>query len=173
MKRSILIWPSAQLQDVSLPVTVEFSQSEEFRDLVRDMFETMYAAGGVGLSAIQIGVPLRLFVMDKSGSNATAPHTFINPLIVDLFDEPALVQEGCLSLPGIYEKVERYSEVLLSHTSKDGVPLTTQLDALEAQIVQHECEHLNGKMKLVPKGVAARDILKRKVAKNLRIMRRK
>lgn len=171
MKRPILIWPSAQLMDVSRIVSVEEIQEQEFRDLVRDMFETMYAAGGVGLSAIQIGVPLRVFVMDKTGPAAQAPKTYINPTMVELIDDPEPVDEGCLSIPGIYDKVSRYPEALMSHLTKDGEISSSQFDGLEAHIVQHECEHLDGKMAMVPKSIAGRDILKRKIAKNLKIMR--
>lgn len=175
MNKPILLYPNTILRDVSAPVPTDpdYLLGPEFRSLVTDLFETMYQGGGVGLAAIQIGVPLRVFVMDKTGAQAKAPQVFINPEIVELIDESVEMDEGCLSFPGVLEKVKRHTEVIVKSVNpQDGETKTWQLTALEAQIAQHEIEHLDGDLFLNPTSVVARDILKRKIQKYVRLRAR-
>jgi peptide deformylase len=143
---------------------------EEARALLPEMWATLEKHPGVGLSAIQIGKPLRLFIMDSRNEHKTK-YAFINPEIVKTIGEPVLVEEGCLSVPGVYEKVSRYPQVIIKATNieKENEPRLFDLYMLESQIALHELEHLDGKMAFVDSyGPVKRDIAKRKVLKYLR-----
>jgi peptide deformylase len=140
--RDILILPDKRLRSVSKPV-VEIS--DEIRTLVADMFETMYEAPGIGLAAIQVGVPLRVVVMDLSKREAEAePKVFINPEITGSSDEKTLYEEGCLSIPDIHEDVERPARVKIRYLDLDGKPQEADAEGLFATCIQHEVDHLNG-----------------------------
>lgn len=109
-----------------------------YAQLIQDMFDTLYDAGGVGLSAIQIGSPLRLFVMD-----VRAQYVFFNPAI-SLQGAPHETNEGCLSLPGIVERVERAPIAVVDALDKNGEHVVQTFTAMEGQCCQHEVEHLDG-----------------------------
>jgi peptide deformylase len=140
--RDILILPDKRLRSVSEPV-IEIS--DEIRALVADMFETMYDAPGIGLAAIQVGVPLRVVVMDLSKREAEAePKVFINPEITGSSDEKNVYEEGCLSIPEIHEDVERPARVNVKYLDLDGKPQEAEAEGLFATCIQHEVDHLNG-----------------------------
>jgi peptide deformylase len=140
--RDILILPDKRLRSVSEPV-IEIS--DEIRTLVADMFETMYDAPGIGLAAIQVGVPLRVVVMDLSKREAEAePKVFINPEITGSSDEKTVYEEGCLSIPEIHEDVERPARVNVKYLDLDGRPQEAEAEGLFATCIQHEVDHLNG-----------------------------
>jgi len=140
--RDILVLPDKRLRSVSRPV-VEIS--DEIRTLVADMFETMYDAPGVGLAAVQVGVPSRLIVMDLSKRKAEAePKVFINPEIAWSSKETSLYEEGCLSIPDIHEEVERPAQVKIRYLDLDGELQEEDVEGLFATVIQHEIDHLNG-----------------------------
>jgi peptide deformylase len=170
MRRSILIWPDQELLHPSVPVSVEEMGTPEFKALVNDMFETMRDAGGVGLAAVQIGVHKRLFVMETSGSS---PYVFINPSIVGALPGRHEVEESCLSLPGIVERVLRSPEVVVEGQVHDGSTWTGTFRGLEAQCVQHEIEHLDGHTLADGFGLAKRDAARRKIRKTLQLRGRR
>src|SRR6266851_6564459 len=140
--RDILILPDKRLRSVSKPV-VEIG--DEIRTLVADMFETMYEAPGIGLAAIQVGVPSRVVVMDLSKRETEAePKVFINPEITWSSEEKSPYEEGCLSIPEIHEDVERPARVKVKYLDLDGKPHEEDAEGLFATCIQHEIDHLNG-----------------------------
>ena len=140
--RDILILPDKRLRSVSKPVV---DIGDEIRTLVADMFDTMYEAPGIGLAAIQVGVPSRVVVMNLSKREAEAePRVFINPEITWSSDEKSLYEEGCLSIPEIHEDVERPARVKIKYLDLDGKPREADAEGLFATCIQHEVDHLNG-----------------------------
>ena len=140
--RDIIILPDKRLRSVSKPVS---KISEEIRALVADMFETMYKAPGIGLAAIQVGVPYRLIVMDLSKREAEAePRVFINPEIIWSSQQTSPYEEGCLSIPDIHEDVERPSRVRVRYLDLDAKLQEADAEGLFATCIQHEVDHLNG-----------------------------
>jgi peptide deformylase len=140
--RPILTAPDPRLQAVSTDVeTVD----AEIRKLVDDMTESMYAAEGIGLAAVQIGVPKRVIVIDldqKEGKKN--PRAYINPKILWASDEMAVFEEGCLSVPEIWDDVERPAGIKAEYLDRDGKKQTLEADGLLATCLQHEMDHLNG-----------------------------
>jgi peptide deformylase len=117
----------------------------QVRALVDDMFETMYKAPGVGLAAIQIGVPKRIVTADTAKKDEEKqPQVFINPEIVWSSEEKATYEEGCLSIPEYYEEVERPAQVKVKFTDLDGKSHEIEADGLLSTVLQHEIDHLNG-----------------------------
>src|SRR3954469_13664802 len=140
--RPLVIIPDPKLRLVSEPVK---EITREIRQLADDMLETMYDAPGVGLAAIQIGVPLRVVTMDVSKSeDERQPLVLINPEIVWASEEKRAYEEGCLSIPEYYEEVERPDRVRFRYTNFDGETVEQDADGLLATCVQHEIDHLNG-----------------------------
>src|SRR6201991_5104245 len=140
--RDILILPDKRLRLVSEPVK---KIDKEIRTLVEDMFETMYDAPGIGLAAIQVGVPLRLITMDVAKKEGeTEPRVFINPEILSSSEELSVYEEGCLSIPEYYEEVERPAKVRVRFMDLDGKIHEEDADGLYATCIQHEIDHLNG-----------------------------
>ncbi|MGH7024608.1 MAG: peptide deformylase [Caulobacteraceae bacterium] len=132
----------ATLKKVSTPVE---AVDADLRALMDDMLETMYAAPGIGLAAIQVGVPKRVLVMDLARDEAPkAPRYFVNPEIVWASDETVPYEEGCLSVPEVYDEVERAAKVRLRYLSYDGEPVEEEAEGLFAVCIQHEIDHLNG-----------------------------
>ena len=140
--REIILLPDKRLRLVSEPVkTVD----AELRALVDDMFETMYEAPGVGLAAIQVGVPRRVITADTAKKDEPKqPQVFINPEIVWSSEEKATYEEGCLSIPEYYEEVERPAQVKVRFTDLDGKAHEVEANGLLATVLQHEIDHLNG-----------------------------
>jgi len=142
-KLEILEFPDPRLRTVAKPVA---QVDDRIRQLVDDMFETMYAAPGVGLAASQVNVHERVVVIDVS-EDQSQPMVFINPEVTVL-DEEVLrpYDEGCLSIPGFYETVERPEKVRVNALDRDGKPFELEPDGLLAVCIQHELDHLNGKL---------------------------
>lgn len=141
--RDILCLPDERLRLVSEPVG---AVTEEIRALVADMFETMYDAPGIGLAAIQIGVPRRVITMDlaRKEDEERKPRVFIDPEIVWSSEETAPYEEGCLSIPEYYETVERPARVRVRFMDIEGKLHEEEADGLFATCIQHEIDHLNG-----------------------------
>jgi peptide deformylase len=141
--REIITAPDPRLKQKSKPV--EGRVSDAHRALMDDMLETMYAAPGIGLAAIQIGVPLRIIVMDLArDEEAKAPRFFVNPEIVWASEERKPWEEGCLSVPDIYDDVERPARVKLRYFNYAGEPVEEDAEDLFAVCIQHEMDHLEG-----------------------------
>ncbi len=137
----ILEFPDPRLRTKAKPVkTVDDST----RKLIADMFETMYAAPGIGLAATQVNVHQRIIVVDVS-ENRDEPHAFINPEL-EAYGARVESDEGCLSVPGFFEPVTRFENVRVSALNQDGEPFELELEGLLAVCVQHECDHLEGKL---------------------------
>jgi peptide deformylase len=140
--RDILLVPDPRLKLVSTPVA---QVDDEVRALMADMLETMYDAPGIGLAAIQIGVPQRAIVMDLAREGEPkAPKYFVNPEILWRSEETAPYEEGCLSIPDIYDEVERPTRVRLTYLDQDGQRVEEEADGLYAVCIQHEIDHCNG-----------------------------
>ena len=140
--REILVVPNPVLKQVSQPVA---KVDDELRALMDDMLETMYDAPGIGLAAIQIGVPKRVIVMDIAGPDEEkAPRFFVNPEIVWSSEDTAPYEEGCLSIPDIYDEVERPARVKLKYLNYQGEEVVEDADGLFAVCIQHEMDHLEG-----------------------------
>src|SRR5690606_22675917 len=141
--RSILIHPDPRLKKACEPVSDPVSVAS----LIGDMLETMYDAPGIGLAAPQVGVNARLLVMDCAGRDeARQPMALMNPAIVALSEAMNEHEEGCLSIPEKYAVIERPAEVTLRWTTPDGEAAEHRFDGLWATCVQHEIDHLNGKL---------------------------
>ncbi len=138
---NILHYPDARLHTVAKPVA---SVDERIRTLIADMAETMYAAPGIGLAATQVDVHERVIVIDLSETH-DALQAFINPEILTK-SGCAESEEGCLSVPGIFDKVERAEQVTVRALDRDGKPFELQADGLLAVCIQHEMDHLSGKV---------------------------
>lgn len=138
----ILHYPDPRLHRVARPVAVV---DERIRTLVRDMGETMYAAPGIGLAATQVNVHERVVVIDVSDARDEL-RAFINPEIVWTSDDTKICEEGCLSVPGVYDEVERPDRVRVRALDAGGQPFELDADGLLAVCIQHEIDHLNGRV---------------------------
>lgn len=139
---NILEFPDLRLRRKATPVT-DFTP--ELSRIIDDMFETMYAAPGIGLAATQVNIHKQLIVIDIS-DNKDAPLVFINPRIEIIDQTLEDYDEGCLSVPGFYETVSRPRKVRISALDRTGEPLVMETDGLLATCIQHELDHLNGKL---------------------------
>jgi peptide deformylase len=163
--RTILRYPDPRLREKSQDVT---TFDDDLRNLVADMSETMYSANGAGLAAIQVGVPLRLFIIDgpvAGGADDSHAAVFINPEIVWLSDEAQTGDEGCLSFPGIYIPVKRGMRARIRARDLDGAVFEVEGEALFARALQHENDHLIGRLLIDQCGPVKREIIKRKLRK--------
>jgi peptide deformylase len=140
--REIIKLPDPRLRLVSKPVK---DIDDELRGLVADMFETMYAAPGIGLAAIQVGIPQRVVTLDLAKKEEPRkPKVVINPEILWTSEERNTYEEGCLSIPELYEEVERPAQVKVRYTDLEGQPHEVEANGLLATCLQHEIDHLNG-----------------------------
>ncbi len=137
----ILQYPDARLHTVAKPVA---EVNDEIRQLAADMAETMYAAPGIGLAATQVDRHIRMLVVDTS-EEKNALGVFINPVILER-DGETVYEEGCLSVPGIYEKVTRAEHIRVRAQNTEGQPFELEADGLLAICLQHEIDHLDGKV---------------------------
>ena len=163
--RPILRYPDPRLREKSLDVSVF---DDELRALVADMGDTMFAANGAGLAAIQVGVPLRLFIVEAQvagGAETDPPKVFVNPEILEISDEAQTGDEGCLSFPGIYVPVKRGMRARVRALDADGKPFEIEGSALFARALQHEHDHLIGRLLIDQVGPVKREIIKRKLRK--------
>ncbi len=138
---TILEFPDPRLRKKASPVE---AVDDDLRTLIDDMFETMYQAPGIGLAATQVDVHRRLLVADVSVEK-NAPHVLINPEILEM-DGVAVSEEGCLSVPGYYEEVERAEHIRVRYLDRDGKSVEQEMEGLLAICVQHEIDHLDGKL---------------------------
>jgi len=161
---TILRFPDPRLRKLALPVeTVD----DRIRTLVGDMLETMYAAPGIGLAATQVNVQKRIVVMDVSETK-DQPLVFINPTLLEKEGESEL-EEGCLSVPGFYEAVKRAARVRVSALDRDGDPFELDASGLLAVCIQHEMDHLDGKLFVDYLSALKRDRIRRKLEKQARL----
>lgn len=162
-KLDILHYPDPRLRNRAEPVA---QVDDGVRRLVDDMFETMYAAPGIGLAAIQVNVPLRVVTIDISDDRGQ-PVTLINPEIEELSGTVEL-EEGCLSVPGIYELVQRAEWIRARALDRDGEPFELEAEGLLAVCIQHEIDHLDGKLFVDYLSQLKRQRIKRKARKQQR-----
>ncbi len=163
MIRPILQLPDPVLRKVSAPVE---KIDGEIKALIKDMFETMYDAPGVGLAAIQIGVAKRVVTIDATrGDEEKQPMVFINPEIVYASERKDVKEEGCLSISEYYEEVERPSEVKVRYMDEKGKTHEIEADGLLARALQHEIDHLNGVLFIDHISKLKRDRVTKKFAK--------
>ena len=140
---------------------------DELRALIDDMFETMYEAPGIGLAATQVDVHKRLLVADVSVEN-DAPYVLVNPEILEK-DGVTVTDEGCLSVPGFYEEVERAEHVKVSFLDRDGIEQNLDAHGLLAVCIQHEMDHLDGKLFVDYLSEAKRTRIRKKLEKERRL----
>ena len=140
--RPILTAPDRRLQAVSMDVE---TVADEIRTLIDDMADSMYAADGIGLAAVQIGVPKRVIVIDLDQKDGKKnPRAFINPKLTWASEEMAVFEEGCLSVPEIWDDVERPARITCEYLDRDGNKQLLEADGMLATCLQHEMDHLNG-----------------------------
>lgn len=159
----ILHHPDPRLREVAQPITVFDAALQQFID---DMFETMYAAPGVGLAATQVGDRRRVAVMDCS-EEKTEQMVIINPEII-LAEDPQIMEEGCLSVPGFADKVPRNNHIKIRALDRDGKPYELEAEGLLAQCIQHEIDHLDGKLYIDKLSSLKRERIRKKIAKEQR-----
>ncbi|KAB7765315.1 Peptide deformylase [Xanthomonas sacchari] len=159
----ILEFPDPRLRTKAVPVDAAEVTSPAFQRLLDDMFETMYDAPGIGLAASQVDVHKRFMVIDVS-EEKNAPQVFINPQIVQR-DGEQVYQEGCLSVPGIYADVTRADAITVRYLDRQGQPQELSTDGLLAVCVQHEMDHLDGKLFVDYLSPLKREMVRKKLAK--------
>lgn len=167
----ILAYPDPRLRTIASPVeTID----DTIKTLIDDMFETMYDAKGIGLAATQVDRHVRVVVMDlaRDGESPT-PQVFINPTVTPLTDELAPYQEGCLSIPEVYDDIERPARVRINALDRDGKPFEIDADGLLAVCIQHELDHLNGVLFVDYLSRLKQDRAREKVQKALKAKARK
>jgi peptide deformylase len=159
----ILEFPDPRLRTKAVPVDPAEVVSPAFQRLLDDMFATMYEAPGIGLAASQVDVHKRFMVIDVS-EEKNAPQVFINPQIVQR-DGEQVYQEGCLSVPGIYADVTRANAITVQYLDRQGQPQELAADGLLAVCVQHEMDHLDGKLFVDYLSPLKREMVRKKLAK--------
>ena len=166
--RPIVEVPDPRLREISKPVE---GVDDELRTLVADMFETMYEAPGIGLAAIQVGVPKRVLVIDlqepeeEGGEPVKDPRVFINPEILQTSDQDVPYTEGCLSVPEQFAEVDRPDKIRARWMELDGKVREEEIDGLLAVCLQHEMDHLNGVLFIDHLSRLKRDMVLKKLAK--------
>lgn len=172
MKRNILIHPDPRLKKVCAPIA---DSSDELRKLANDMLDTMYDAPGIGLAAPQIGIMDRVIVLDcvKEEGDAPRPLVMFNPIVVASSDETNVYEEGCLSIPEQYGEVTRPKVVDVEWMDRDGKAQRETFDNLWATCVQHEIDHLEGKLFIDYLRPLRRQMITRKMQKLKRELARK
>ncbi|GAA3568377.1 MULTISPECIES: peptide deformylase [Marinobacter] len=161
----ILEYPDPRLRTVAKPVT---EVTDDTRKLIDDMFETMYDAPGIGLAATQVNVHQQIIVMDLSEDHSE-PRVFINPQVDVLDGDYEKMQEGCLSVPGFYEDVERIEHVRIKALDRNGEPYELEATGLLAVCIQHEMDHLNGKLFVDYLSALKRNRIRKKLEKQHKI----
>ena len=160
--------PDPRLRQISKPVE---RVDDDLRRLIDDMFETMYAAPGIGLAAIQVGVPKRVLVIDlqepeeEGGEPVRDPRVFINPEILETSDHEVPYNEGCLSVPEMYAEVDRPDRIRARWLDRDGTQKEEEITGLLAVCLQHEMDHLNGVLFIDHLSRLKREMLLKKLAK--------
>ena len=159
----ILEFPDPRLRTKAVPVEAANVTTAEFQRLLDDMFETMYDAPGIGLAASQVDVHQRFMVIDIS-EEKNQPQVFINPELSDKAGEQ-VYQEGCLSVPGIFADVTRADEITVRFLDRQGQPQELRADGLLAVCIQHEMDHLDGKLFIDYLSPLKREMVRKKLAK--------
>ena len=162
-KLTILEFPDPRLRKKAVPVDVV---DDALRTLIDDMFETMYAAPGIGLAATQVDVHRRLLVADVT-ADKDDPHVFINPEIIEK-DGVTTTEEGCLSVPGYFEEVKRAEHIRVRYLDREGRECEGEFEGLLAVCVQHEIDHLDGKLFVDYLSEAKRSRIRKKLEKERR-----
>ena len=162
-KLTILEFPDPRLRKKAVPIDVV---DDDLRTLIDDMFETMYDAPGIGLAATQVDVHRRLLVADVS-ADKDDPYVFINPEILEK-DGVTVTEEGCLSVPGYYEEVKRAEHIRLRYLDRDGREVEGEFEGLLAVCIQHEIDHLDGKLFVDYLSEAKRTRIRKKLEKERR-----
>jgi len=160
---TILEFPDPRLRKKAVPVA---DVDDELRGLIDSMFETMYAAPGIGLAATQVDVHRRLLVADVS-QEKDDPHVLINPQVLER-DGVAVSEEGCLSVPGYFEEVERAEHIRVRYLDRDGSPVEKDSEGLLSICIQHEIDHLDGKLFVDYLSEAKRQRIRKKLIKDRR-----
>ena len=161
--KTILTEPNTLLRQISQPVE-QVGESE--KELMNDMLETMYAANGIGLAAIQIGVPKRIIVMDLSkDNNKKEPRYFVNPIIKNKDNLKSTYEEGCLSIPDTFIEIERPKICEVEYIDLDGKVQIMKCDGLLSTCLQHEINHLDGKLIIDHLSKLKRDLIIKKISK--------
>lgn len=160
----ILHFPDARLRNVAKPVA---QVDDSVRKLIDDMLETMYEAPGIGLAAIQVNEPRRVIVVDIS-EERNAPLALVNPEILERHGEETM-DEGCLSVPGVYEPVERAERIRVRALDRTGEPFEMDVDGLLAVCIQHEIDHLDGKLFVDYLSNLKRQRIRKKLEKEARL----
>ena len=163
-KLAILRYPDPRLHTVAKPVT---QVDDRIRQLVDDMLETMYAADGVGLAATQVDVHERVIVIDTSDAR-NDPHVLINPELIAQSEEMSFGDEGCLSVPAIYDKVPRHARVTVRALNRAGESHEFEAEGLLSVCVQHEMDHLMGKVFVEYLSALKRDRIRTRMLKKAR-----
>jgi peptide deformylase len=170
--RPIIEAPDPLLRQVSTPVE---AITPEIQALIDDMFETMYAAPGIGLAAIQVGVPKRILVIDlqdpeeEGGEPVRRPMVFVNPEILESSETPRPYNEGCLSVPDQYAEVDRPDTVRARWLDRDGNVHEERIEGMLATCLQHEMDHLEGVLFIDYLSRLKRDMILRKLAKQKKL----
>lgn len=164
MKRNILLHPDPRLKKTATPVA---DLSDGLRRLADDMVETMYAAPGIGLAAPQVGVLERLIVLDCTPDESAECGLLVmfNPQIIAQSEDTSSYEEGCLSIPDHYGQVTRPAEVTVTWLDRDGIPQQQDFSELWSTCVQHEIDHLDGKLFIEYLGIMKRQLITRKMQK--------
>lgn len=160
----ILEFPDPRLRTVAKAVS---EVTDRHRELIADMFETMYAAPGIGLAATQVNVHERILVIDLS-EDQSEPRVFINPEVTVLDPELGEYDEGCLSVPGYYETVNRPRRIAVKALDRDGQAFNEEIDGLLAICLQHEIDHLDGKLFVDYLSPLKRNRIRKKLEKDQR-----
>jgi len=161
--RPVVIWPDPRLRQASVPID---AIDDSVRELYRDLCDSMYAENGLGMAALQLGDPRRMFVVEPklAGRAETEPPLcFINPEVLEVSDEQQDSEEGCLSFPDIYVKVKRPMRTRVRATGIDGAPFELDGEALLARCLLHENDHLTGKLLVDFVGPLKRQMIKKKL----------
>ena len=159
----VLHYPDSRLRTKAKSVAVV---DNDVRRLIDDLLETMYSAPGIGLAATQVNVHKRVLVVDVSDNHDT-PHAFVNP-VIEFAEGKQEREEGCLSVPGFYEPVERAEHIRVTALGRDGEPFTLEAEGLLAVCIQHECDHLDGKLFVDYLSGLKRQRIKKKLQKHPR-----
>lgn len=160
----ILEFPDPRLRTKAKPVQ---RVDDDLRQVIDDLFETMYAAPGIGLAATQVDLHERLLVVDVSADKAD-PHVFINPEILEK-DGVLVTEEGCLSVPGFYEEVERAEHIRVSYLDREGKAVEQEFEGMLAVCVQHEVDHLDGRLFVDYLSEAKRQRIRKRLIKDRRL----
>ncbi len=161
--KNIITVSDPLLKSISKPVD---KINDEIKILINDMFETMYNAPGVGLAAVQIGIPLRVVVIDISKEDERKPHFFINPNIVWLSDKTSIYEEGCLSIPNQFAEIERPESCRVEYLDLNNKKKEIEASGLLSTCIQHEIDHLNGVLFIDYLSKLKKNMIIKKVTKN-------